>query len=118
MSRALTGKRAEDEACKYLLNCGCEIVERNHRTRWAEIDIIAKKKNLFLFVEVRSRTGETYGLPEESLNHKKINRLTRAALIYLSRNKNVYQYRIDAVCVVFDDTGVLQRLDCYEDITS
>ena len=59
MKRSLTGRRAEDEACRYLEGLGFALLERNHRTRWSEIDIIARKKDLILFVEVRSRTGET-----------------------------------------------------------
>ena len=118
MKRSLTGRRAEDEACRYLEGLGFALLERNHRTRWSEIDIIARKKDLILFVEVRSRTGETFGIPEESLNHRKINRLARAALWYIGRLGSSCRYRIDAVCVVFDPAGGVTRLDHYENITS
>jgi len=117
MKRSLTGQHAEEEACRYLIDSGYLIVKRNYRTRWAEIDIVVSKKDLFVFVEVRSRTGDTYGLPEESLSHQKLHRMARAALAYLAYNKKVLNYRIDAICVVFDDLGLVQRLDHYENVT-
>ena len=118
MKRSTTGRCAEDEACRYLVSMGYAIITRNARLRRAEIDIIAAKKDLLVFCEVRSRTGEIYGVPEESLNYKKLNRMVYSALAYAARYTQYQSYRIDAICVVFEDDGALRRLDHYENITS
>ena len=54
---------------------GYKIVEQNYRTKFAEIDLVAKQGKELVFVEVRTKRGELFGTPEESLNKKKLRKL-------------------------------------------
>ena len=65
-----TGKIGEDIAKKYLEEKGYKIIEQNCRTRYGEIDLVAKDGRDLIFVEVRTKRGENFGTPEESLNKK------------------------------------------------
>ena len=70
--RKETGRRGEELAALYLSRLGFEIVERNYRCRWGEIDIICRRGNLMVFVEVRSKSTERFGTPEETINRTKV----------------------------------------------
>ena len=66
------GKQGEQVAVDYLLEKGYEILERNYQARKAEIDIIAKKDNWLIVVEVKTRTSIDFGNPEDFVNKNKI----------------------------------------------
>ena len=66
------GRIGEAIAKKYLRKRGYKIIEENYKTKYAEIDLIARYKNALVFVEVRTRIGERFGTPEESINRDKI----------------------------------------------
>ena len=65
------GKWGEDAVTVYLAGRGYEIVARNARTPYGEIDIVAKQADMTIFVEVKTRTSNKMGLPEESVNLRK-----------------------------------------------
>ena len=111
------GKQGELIAKKYLEKNGYKIIEQNYRTKYAEIDLVAVKGNIFVFVEVRTRTGEILGTPEESINRKKRVKLMRNARAYMIRKKNHQDYRIDAICIVLNKDFIMNRIDHYENIT-
>jgi len=117
-----TGKLGEEIARKYLENKGYRILEQNYKTKYAEIDLIAKKKNELVFVEVRTKTNEDFGSPEESLNNKKLRKIFMNAQAYVARTKWQGPYRIDAVCVVLDPVVLdsvkyeIARINHYENI--
>lgn len=81
------GIQGEEFAVRYLKNKGFKIKERNFRTRWGEIDIIAQKGGDTHFVEVKTRTTNEYGHPLESLPFYRVERLKRMALWYATRFK-------------------------------
>ena len=78
-----TGKNAESLATKALIKKGYEILENNFRNKFGEIDIIAKDKDTLVFVEVKAKTGEEFGQPEEMINPGKLRKVRNMALIYL-----------------------------------
>ncbi len=108
------GRRGELLAKRYLEDKGYTIVEQNFRNRFAEIDLIARKNGKLVFVEVRTKRQERFGTPEESINRNKINKLIRNAQAYVAYKRYVQEYRIDAVCVVLNETGQVKRIDHYE----
>tara|TARA_Y100000310_G_scaffold96282_1_gene94037 strand:- start:4173 stop:4544 length:372 start_codon:yes stop_codon:yes gene_type:complete len=110
------GKEGEDVAKKYLESKGYTIVERNYKTKRAEIDIIARHKNELIFVEVRTKHHEQFGTPEETIDYQKRMKLQRNAAAFVHRVKYNGSYRIDAVCLVIDREKGLQRIDHYENI--
>ena len=79
------GDAAEERACLHLGRSGLTIVERNFRTRGGEIDIVARKGDVLVFVEVRSREVPGFGTPEESVTPAKRRRIVAAARQYLSK---------------------------------
>lgn len=90
------GKLGEDIGTRFLLEKGFQIIDRNYRKKWGEIDIVAKKKDKIHFVEVKSIsseikdgnvTRETYFVPEDAIQNWKIKRLRRAIQSYLLEKK-------------------------------
>ena len=111
------GSMGESIAAKYLHRKGYHIIENNYRTRYAEIDLIARKNNLLVFIEVKTRVGERYGSPEEAISHNKLYRLVKNAQAYIVRRSCMKEYRIDAVCIVLDESNCLKRISHHENIT-
>ena len=109
-------KMGEEVARKYLKKKGYKIIEQNYRTKYAEIDIIAKDQNMLVFVEVRTKTSERFGLPEETINRKKLQKLLLNAKAYVKMKEWEGQYRIDAVCIILSPEGKLRRINHYEEI--
>ena len=64
------GRWGEDQGCCYFINNGYEILQRNYRCRFGEIDIIAKKADELIFTEVKTRTSTAYGRPAEAVSRK------------------------------------------------
>jgi putative endonuclease len=83
-ARRAQGNAAEERACRHLEGAGMTIVERNFRARGGEIDIVARKGDVLVFVEVRSREVPGFGTPEESVTPAKRRRIVGAARHYLS----------------------------------
>ena len=84
-ARRAQGNAAEERACRHLDRSGFTIVERNFRTRGGEIDIVARKGDVLVFVEVRSREVTDFGTPEESITPAKRRRIVATARQYLSK---------------------------------
>ena len=95
------GHYGEDIAANYLQNKGYKVIDRNFRCRLGEIDIVAGKGKVLVFVEVKTRRGVNYGLPCESVTMEKLNHIRRAASIYALKNSLMdVQQRIDVIEVL------------------
>lgn len=115
------GKIGEDMAKEFLENKGYKIVEQNCRNKYGEIDLVCEQGKKLVFVEVKARIGEQFGLPEDAINRNKIKRLiknSQAYMAYRAPRDAIYMYRIDAVCIVLDQALGLKRINHYENITS
>jgi len=78
------GRAGEDLAASFLEGQGYRIVTRNYRKRFGEIDIIAEDGSDLVFVEVKTRSSNTFGSPLEAVDLRKQLRMARAALDYMS----------------------------------
>lgn len=97
MKNKTLGNAGEDLACRFLQKSGYEILERNKRySRFCEIDIIAKFKSTIVFVEVKTRRTDEYGVPFEAITKSKYENICKGVQYYLSENK-VKDYRIDVI---------------------
>ena len=76
------GKEGEDLAAIFLTDKGFEIVERNYRHKRSEIDLIVKKSGWLVFVEVKLRTSDAYGYPEDFVDYKKAKNIIEGAEQY------------------------------------
>ncbi len=83
----IIGKKGEDLAIEYLKHKGFTLRERNYRTRWGEIDIIAEKNNTIYFIEVKTRQNLTFGKPYEAVNYFKVEALKKAITFYIRKKK-------------------------------
>lgn len=92
------GKWGEEIATAYLMQEGHEIIGRNIRTPYGEIDIVAKQNNITLFIEVKTRTSNKMGLPEESITAKKREHMIACAEHYAMKNE-VNQWQIDVISI-------------------
>ena len=93
------GKWGEETAVEYLTARGCEIVARNARTPYGEIDIIAKQDNILVFVEVKARSSNRYGYPEYSVSPKKRLHLLSSAEKYILEHPEFTTWRVDVIAV-------------------
>lgn len=92
------GKWGEDTAVEYLTQKGYEVVARNVRTPYGEVDIVAKQSDVIIFVEVKTRTSNTMGLPEESITPRKREHMLAAADHYAAENK-IDHWQIDVIAI-------------------
>ena len=91
------GNKGEDLACEYLEKNGYEIIERNkHFSKFCEIDIIAKIKDKYAFIEVKTRKSNSFGSPLEAITKTKYNNIKTGVMSYLAENK-VKKYQIDVI---------------------
>ena len=78
------GRQGEDRAAKYLKKHGYRILGRNVRTA-CEMDIVCEKEGVLCFVEVKTRSGDRFGLPREAVDPKRRARYRAGALAYLKK---------------------------------
>jgi putative endonuclease len=117
MKKQETGRLGEDLACQALKKKGYRILERNYRCRYGEIDIVARKSDCLVFVEVRTKTGTAFGTPEESVTTQKKQRLTASVMSYLESHGGLPEdWRVDFVAVDLDAAGKKAiRIDIIQD---
>ena len=120
------GKLGEDKASEYLIKKGFKIVERNYSTKFGEIDLIVTHSTgsgqaILSFVEVKLKHGDDFGTPEEMIGESKLARVQHMAEFYLLENPDkakIYEaYSIDAVCMVTNENGEVERINHYENLT-
>lgn len=98
------GRVGENIATKYLERLGYTIIERNFSAKQGEIDIIAKDKDEFVFIEVKTRTSLLYGKPIEAVDNKKQKNLINTVKYYLYSKHLENQFiRIDVIEVYLKD---------------
>jgi putative endonuclease len=117
-ARQHLGRSGERLALEHLERLGFELVARNHRTRWGEIDLVVHDGDVLVFVEVKTRraTGSGRG-PWEALHERKrlqVRRMAAAFLADVADRPHAAELRFDAIGVVIDPTGRLVRLDHLE----
>jgi putative endonuclease len=97
------GKEGEDLAAEYISKKGYEILERNYHYGHGEIDIIAKKNGVLVFIEVKSRINLEYGEPEYAINKKKIQQIKKMAELYLfDKEKEEVDCRFDVIAILLE----------------
>ncbi|TSC93154.1 MAG: putative endonuclease [Candidatus Berkelbacteria bacterium Licking1014_85] len=115
--RKRLGRIGEDLACQHLQNNGYQILQRNYSNKIGEIDIISKKGDCLVFVEVKTKTQDEFGSPLEMIDLKKQRKLIKCIQYYFVENElnedNV-DCRIDAISVEVDYNGKLIHLEHIE----
>ena len=93
------GKKGEQLAIDYLIKQGYKIVERNWRFQKAEIDIIARKEETLISVEVKTRSTYDFGNPQDFVNPKKIKLMVLAMNEYVLKKDLEVEVRFDIVAI-------------------
>jgi putative endonuclease len=92
------GNLGEDLAVKYLIEKEYIIINRNYRTRYGEIDVIAQNKDYLVFIEVKARKNNNFGYPREAVDFTKQRKIIKLANYYLIKeNKMNNNIRFDVV---------------------
>ncbi len=93
------GALGEKAAAEYLESLGYQILIRNWRCRFGEVDIIAAEGNQTVFVEVKTRSGSGFGHPFEAITAAKVRSMRKTAGAYCSEHKTAPSIRLDAIAV-------------------
>ncbi|MCS7180842.1 MAG: YraN family protein [bacterium] len=94
------GKLGEEKAIEFLKKKGYKIVDRNYRTKIGEIDIVAQKRKEIIFIEVKTRSSDDFGLPQEAINEKKLRKMEKVAFIYLNSKKINLPFKFEILSII------------------
>lgn len=111
-SKQQLGQWGEDIAVRYYTNAGYFIVDRNYRCRAGEIELIVRRGRSLYLVEVKTRSSDLFGMPEEAITLKKLERMYRCA-DYIFDDYYAYQsYQVEFhVCAIrITDTKIIVRI--------
>ena len=110
-SRQKKGKEGEEIATAFLESKGYTILDRNYSFERAEVDIVAYDNQKIVFVEVKTRSGSSYGRPEDSISTQKKKSIFKASEAWL------YERKMDSAPVRFDVISILKESRKAPDIT-
>lgn len=96
------GRLGENIACRYLKKNHYQILARNYRAAAGEIDVVARKDGVFHFIEVKARTNESFGWPEEAVNDEKFEKIAAVAEQYLAEIEIEADWQIDILSLIID----------------
>ncbi|MEO6893035.1 MAG: YraN family protein [Ktedonobacteraceae bacterium] len=109
------GRAGERLAERTLVDRGYHMLERNFRCRYGEIDLVAEDGEDLVFVEVKTRRGTAYGLPEEAVNARKQRKILEVASYYLDLHTCAERsWRVDVVAVQLSKSGKLEEIRIYQ----
>lgn len=110
MSNYLVGHGAEKRAAEYLKSQGFSIIELNWKTRYCEIDIVAKKDNAMYFVEVKYRRNAKQGSGLDYILPKKLRQMQFAAEIWVSNHNWPGDYQLAVIGLDADEITFIDEL--------
>lgn len=120
MNNRKTGNKGEEIAAELLISKGYEILARNYRNKWGEIDIVSRYKvkgeSYIVIVEVKTKTEEMYGEPWEMINKHKLKQITQMGNLWCMENHYHGLLRIDVVGVWLDVDGEVVRVEHWENV--
>ncbi|MGL4991115.1 MAG: YraN family protein [Sarcina sp.] len=97
------GSYGENLSLKYLQDKNYTIFDKNFRNRSGELDIIAIKDDILIFIEVKTRTSNLYGFPSESVSYKKIKTIINLSKYYIHiKNLTSYFVRYDVIEIILN----------------
>ena len=100
------GRKGEEVALRFLKKRGYQIIERNYVCKMGEMDIIAREKDILVFVEVKTRTSTMFGPPQLAVNSKKQSQMSKVALYFLKEKKlEDVKARFDVVAILLGQKG-------------
>ncbi len=102
------GAGGERVAARFLEQHGYDILKQNYQVSGAEVDLIALKGDMVVFVEVKTRGTDDYGMPEEFVDRHKRNRYIRAAKIFTADDLYINCYvRFDIISILYKANDIV-----------
>lgn len=112
------GKQGERIAAIYLHKKGYRIIEMNFKKGYGELDIVCLYKDMLVFVEVKTRRGTEFGLPEEAVTPRKLWEVKKMALFYSSLHPELPQdLRIDVIGIQLNEMDTVTYFNHIENVT-
>jgi putative endonuclease len=110
MSTKILGNLGESYAERFLMRNGYKVIDKNFRCKVGEVDIIALKDNILIFVEVKTRNSTKFGFPEEAVTPHKIGKIKRSGDWYVSLHPNLpKKVRIDVVSLLLAEGKIIRE---------
>jgi putative endonuclease len=117
VSNREVGARGEAIAVRHLEDKGYRIRERNWHAAGGELDLVAQDGETIVIVEVKTRSGRAFGLPEEAMTLTKRRRLLHTAWTYLQQNNLLESaWRVDLIAIEISRGGAIGRVDHYQNV--
>lgn len=113
--KKLLGRSGERQAEKFLKQNKYKIIEKNYTTKFGEADLIARYKDLIVFIEVKTRTSQAYGMPSDAVDYTKRSRYIKIAEYYLMTHEEYSELcvRFDVIEILNDQINHIQNaFDC------
>lgn len=118
MSTKDLGIMGETMASEFLQKKGYQILQRNFRSKFGEIDLICLDQEVLVFVEVKTRWSDQFGLPEEAITPWQIRRIIKTGQYYkMLHPKLPESLRIDAVAIDLYSSGEVKDIKLYQNIS-
>lgn len=112
MNNIAKGKSGEELVRNYLISKGYIIIDSNYRNKIGEIDIIAKDKDILVFIEVKTRTNTTYGYAFEAVDLRKQKKIINTSMVYIKYKRyNNIQLRYDIIEVYLQKDIIINHLE-------
>ncbi len=106
------GNKGEQIAADHLKDKGYQLLDHNFHTRYGELDLVMLDKGMVVFVEVKTRTSETFGSPEESITSSKMEHIQNTGLLWLQEHEESPEdWRIDVVSILLNRNGQLKNIE-------
>lgn len=110
MNTTLAGREGEAKAARYLRKKKYEIIGANYRCRFGELDLIAKKRELVIFVEVKLRKNDHFGAAADAVTPLKREKLKKAALSWIAATESIAPTRFDVI-EIYTETGRINHIE-------
>ncbi|MBD3359406.1 MAG: YraN family protein [Candidatus Buchananbacteria bacterium] len=111
------GKFGQQLAAQFLLNRDYQLIKENYYCPEGEIDLILADQKQLVFVEVKTRLSNKFGLPEEAIDQNKKEKLYQTALTYLAKEEiNHDNWRIDCLAVEIDQANKKAQIRHHKNI--
>ena len=110
MNTTLVGREGEAKAAEYLRKKRYDIIGANYRCRFGELDLIARKGNLVIFVEVKLRKNDHFGAAADAVTGSNREKLRKAALSWLAATDCTAPTRFDVI-EIYTETGRINHIE-------
>jgi len=116
MNRQQLGRWGEQCAAEFLTGKGYRLVAQNARTPYGELDLVFQGDDQVIFVEVKTRTSQAFGLPEEAVDRRKSEHILKAADAFLQEHPELEDdWRVDVIAIIGSPEGAEPQIEWFQD---